>query len=306
MSFLDQLRAARRSTVAVFHEFTLLYNAASDLIHAFVEGQPDQDHFSPELKRRSGPSGVKAYVCNGKKGVYEVAAKATAKYELNNRVIFIVDRDYDDFVPVTYPSYDAMYTTDFYAIENELACEETLDFFLHESICIDKSDQSIGLIKEQYRKITKEFSDNMKDFSALVICEKRNKIKVNLNNVTISHAFQVDGNINLIVKADPTAILGRECDIPSGTVTKTQLDEQVAVLNDNQHKLWVRGKFEMWLFLNFLNQVWFNLSKVGRPDGRTIKQSFHFNDQNVYMFFSGRVPYQKSFLDFLDRRLGTA
>src|SRR5258705_1209658 len=97
MSFIDTLRTARASRVAVLHEFWAQYAPSKRRVHAFFEGHDDAAFFAPRIEQLL-PEGARLYRyrCDGKARVIEAFEEITRRVPGVKSVLFFVDKDLDD------------------------------------------------------------------------------------------------------------------------------------------------------------------------------------------------------------------
>src|SRR5690349_18681648 len=119
MSFIDTLRSARSSRVAVLHEFWTQYDPRQRRLHAFFEGHDDSIFFGRFLTwfEQQGLR-VMPYRCEGKRRVYEAFDQITGRIPDIRNVLFFVDKDVDDILGIPWTTDPRIFVTDVYSIEN--------------------------------------------------------------------------------------------------------------------------------------------------------------------------------------------
>lgn len=301
--FLENLRAERTTPVAVFHEFRLGYAANPSVFHAFVEGRGDKEYYSPAITDKSGFFDVKFYICNGRPGVLEALRSFRTEYPGNDGVMFFVDRDYGEYVGDSAPNDPALYVSDNYSIESDIATSDCLSYILKNLVHADYDEDMVAALVHQYELVQTAFATRLRRFSALCIAERRLKSVVNLNNVSVSKSFELDGNLSLVDKDPFDYALNTSAAIPTGAIDSvTQIDTE-AELDDSTFRSWVRGKFLMWLFITYVNKIWAAMAAKKGPQKRRHKQIVFLTEDNVFCLTAGRIPYPQSLLNYLNAQM---
>jgi hypothetical protein len=253
MELLKYLRSAAKSDTTAFTNFLLQYKSSNDHIHVFHEGKDDPsfygNYIDPYLSRKRRAF---YYQCKNKENVYKYYAKLNWKSYQKKRVLFLVDKDYSDFLAIKYPADSNIFVTKHYSIENYIVNKDVFSRCLREFMGLDNDKSNLA--------ITRLFSKQLNQFylaslflSAYILYHKRNNTSINLGNITLSEIF--DFNPNFIIKKKPR-ILAR-LDQLTGVKSENCFGAIRSIMTElkktNVPKSYTRGKFEMMYFVHCIN-----------------------------------------------------
>lgn len=265
--FLDQLRSKWTAPSAVIHKFRLQYDETSGLIYAFFESTDDQTFYYPAIRNTTEVNTkILSYVCDGKSGVLSACSFANANHKLQN-VIFFIDKDLDDFIETHLAKNEKLFVTEYYAIENYICNESALKVLLREYILLPEDDPKNDEILAEFGKCLSEFYDHILPLMAWAIERRRAGEEVIFGNIgaSLSKCFCFDG-VKVIPVSECHSIFRSECGHANDVSDPAIVSDVVSELRLREPKTWVRGKFEMWFFVNFVNTVWDNLKGYPYPE----------------------------------------
>jgi hypothetical protein len=301
MTFLDQLRLLRRAPVAVFLQFDLIYRDGCGDLYAFVEGIADKEYFQYELRRRvEQDAEIHFYVCDGKDGVLRALNDLERRRPSAERVMFLIDKDFDDYIPIHRQTSVRLFTTPYYSIENHLVGEEALRAVFADFAHIESSDPRFALIIATYRRALRRFAVCLRRFIAWAICARRAGLRPNLNNVNLNAVIKLNQELLPCAAANVGIKLGLACGVAAHLVTTTEVRRQMRELTIDEYKRWLRGKAELWFFLKFVNLTWDSLVREPGVGTRPIQKTVQINEANVFQLLADRVTYPSELLAFLD------
>lgn len=127
------LTSEASSDLAVIHEFMMSYQE-SDEVHIFFEGPEDIAFYLPEVRRYTENRRIYSYDCGGKWNVVKARDKIETSYKVTT--LFLIDRDYDDFLNRQASISNFLYITDGYSIENWASCEKALEVLLEDVLAV--------------------------------------------------------------------------------------------------------------------------------------------------------------------------
>ncbi len=305
-AFLDQLRSKWTAPAAVAHKFRMQYDESAPQAYAFFESTDDQMFYYPAIREATGiDTRILCYICDGKPGVWYAHNFAHAIHKTDNVICFI-DKDLDDFLTIIPPlKGDRLFVTEYYAVENYVCTETAVRVLLREYILLPEDDPKIEEIVTEFRKCASDFYAHIMPLMAWAIERRRAGEQVIFANIggSLSKCFCFDG---LDVKPLPQchSIFRAECghavDASDAAIVSGVIDE----LQRREPKTWVRGKFEMWVFLNFVNTVWNNLRGYPISVRKRVKKTIHLSADNIFSILAGKVALPKGLLEFLGSNLG--
>ena len=174
---------------------------------------------------------------------------------LKKQILFFLDKDHTEHLGDVVPEDDRIYITDYYSIENHMACKEVL-----EDIC--KVSYGLSILDALYAEVLGRF-DVLIDgvFAeavspmALSICARQKGHEVLFKKVKIKQVFDVNEDLNLEVKCDPTEYFRNKLGIPESLVSVQELALGIESLRAIDPRKVLRGHFHMELFVRFLENI---------------------------------------------------
>jgi len=301
MSFLDNLREARQSPAAAYQQFALQYPKTSNDVHAFLEGRDDPSfYFSFLLRAVSDINKIHVYRCSNKKGVYDAYAKVMRLVRKPSFVLFFVDKDHSDLIGEVYDTATNIYVTEYYSIENYLVSDSMFrriweDFF-----------NAIQL-KVDFDTISTKFQDELAQFykfalplSAWIILNRRKGMKPNVNNVKLGELCKFSEDLTLQAQPLTELIshLENVCGINCIDDVKSELSQVINELVNIEPKKYIRGKYELWFFIKFIEKMVLVLQST---TGESIKIRTQIGEANAVEILAPRVQMPKSIEKFLQQ-----
>ncbi len=269
MGFLEKLNASRDSSISAVHEFLLEYKKHGMAVHAFFEGHDDASFYSAQI-RRALPQQLGLYLhqCGNKDAVYQTFASIDGTQFSNCILLFFVDKDYSNFLTQMYTQAPNIYVTEYYSIENYVVTGEILERVWDELIWLKKQSYDFEIVRAKFLEELSRFHNLMLPITAWIVCLKRSGQPVNLDNIACGKIFVFDKDVSLAYHriqstADLLAVLEGLCRIVTSEECEKSLHELVDELNNHEPKTIVRGKYELWFFIAFLNQLLANLAVAG-------------------------------------------
>lgn len=293
MSFLEDLRQARESPVSVYQQFLLEYPKSRNNIHAFFEGHDDSSFYYGLLSRFiANPSIIHTYKCGSKKGVYETYEKVMRSVKSQSIVLFFVDKDFSDILGESYPTAKNIFVTDYYSIENHLVSEAMLhrvweDFFSFTNVRID-----FEKIRTKFQGELKRFYEFILPLTAWIIFVKRNGQQPNLNNLKLSKAcfFNDELSLSTIEMEKLIEVAEQMCGVKTPPGFTTAISSLITELSILEPKKYIRGKFELWFFVEFIKRLAETLKKRVLEGGESVKVRTQIHEENAIEVLGPRVP----------------
>lgn len=301
MEFLDYLKNAAKSNTATYTKFLQQYNTNDNAIHIFFEGKDDPSFYSNYIERyKKKNQRLYYYRAKNKKGVYENYEKIEWCNYQKNRVLFLVDKDFREILNQTYPTDDNIFETKYYSIENYLVTKSMFARCLRELLSID--DDSL------INKITREFIIQLVNFHkeimpviSLILYYRDNNMVANLNQIDLSNVFSFNEKVKR--KRNIKEYLEKAMDTNSTAPFAEVLRHMRTLSQISNSKYFVRGKYEMWFFIKFINSIPEILNcnrKKGEPK---CKLSVNISESTAVQVLAPRLRIPSDLKDFLDRNL---
>lgn len=298
MSFLEDLREARRSPSAAYQQFALKYPKTSEDIHAFLEGRDDPSFYLSFLLRVvSDINKIHLYRCNNKSGVYDAYSKVMRLAKQSSFVLFFVDKDHSDLIGEKHQTASNIYVTDFYSIENYIVTEEMLhrvweDFFSSINLSLDYDS-----VASKFRNELEQYYRLILPLSAWIVFNRRRGLRPNINNVKLGqlYAFNKELTVETVSMADLLAHLEQVCGIECPSDLSSELPNVMNELQNIEPKRHIRGKYELWFFIKFIEQLIITLKN---ENGSSIKIRTQIGEANAVEILGPRVQMPSSLHNF--------
>lgn|GEM_PF-4403142 len=302
--YVDYLSKQARSGASVFHEFRLL--AANDgSIHSFYEGEHDTLYYGPAVRRFANGSRVQSYVCDGKDGVvYLHAAVVHHGYDKDEKCLFFIDRDYDDFFQGQPNVGDDVHITEHYSVENYLSSDEGADLLIREFCGFSDQDPEFATLQAALSNGRLNYRRAMLPFLAWALaCREEGRLP-NFQNVQLQKIFHIDASgcvhrKRSAFKVFRKACIGSEPSPPIGHVLRW-----TRTLAGMEAKLWMRGKFELWLFESVIIAAVGPAVVAAKARGKSrVRLPAMLSQRRSFDMLGGQISTAPSVEDYIQRRL---
>ncbi|KFX11372.1 DUF4435 domain-containing protein [Pectobacterium betavasculorum] len=140
MSFLDLMDSAVESPQTALHNLLMKMTNSVKTLHVYYEGKCDNKLYYGMLKRLLNDAvNIRTVICGNKKKVFSFKTELSDRNDDNNKLIFFVDKDIDDyFDDHNYIITKDMHESKYYSIENYVSCEQVFISICRE--CFDMKD----------------------------------------------------------------------------------------------------------------------------------------------------------------------
>lgn len=295
-SYVDLLNEAASSETAIFHEFRILYSQGDGAVHAFFEGEEDPLYFLPAIRAANPERHVHSYVCYGKRKVWSIRTSIYENGFERTSCLFFVDRDFDDLLGGQIGQDDRTYITDNYSIENDIATVHGVEVLLVDFGGMSRADPDFAGTLTAYTNASKLFVEAMRPFSAWSLAMRSNGKRPNLNNINIGRIIDVTANS---VKRRPKSFaeFRRLAGMENEHLPCAPVKRWIRELSKKPHKCWIRGKFELWFFRQFLKD-WLHCLASSKPKCRW-KMPPPLTQSTLFEALGARLPRPKSLHTFL-------
>lgn len=282
----------------------MLYEDADGAIHSFFEGEDDPSYYMPEIRRRSSQRILRSYICGGKWNVVSLREEIVSSGYDVNRCLFFIDRDFDDYLNRQPVPNEQTYITDFYSIESHVAGSETTEIILVDTIGMSPIDPDYKAIVAAIKKAQKIYISRMLPLIAWCIASKDNNEKTNFNNAKLDKIFKVSHDGSVTFKGKAFQSFRKSIAANDTNVSPANLRRWGAVVRRDNSKLWLRGKYDLWLFESVLIQALTELAQRRRAFKlRSPRIPPAVRDRCLFDLVGGRLKPPKSLEIFLDRQL---
>lgn len=306
MTFLNKLNAARNSAISAFHVFLLKYTESDNDIHAFFEGFEDSSFYVNVIKRfAAADRKIHVYQCGSKANVFDAFHKVSDRVGDAGTVLFFVDKDLSDILGEVYVEAPNIYTTEYYSIENYLVSEEMLETIWQDILRPKEEIVDFRVVLEKYREEYIRFCGFMVSVMAWVICMRKLNQKLNLNNVSLSKIYIINDEMTLELSAEAkssgeTVLFESMCNTKTHADCTKYYNDVILMLQNTSPKSYIRGKFELWFFVNFTSKLLRILHDMG------VKSRVQLMEASAVEFLGPRMNPPQSLLQFLALNISEA
>jgi hypothetical protein len=273
-----------------------------DDIYVFVEGEHDEDYYVPAISRiLSNDREIHPFWCDGKDAVIEVCSLIYNEYDYTPRVIFFVDKDLEDVLGLQFSGDERTYVTDYYSIENHVCRSEFVRCVAREFWKVQRFDLDVEEIAREFNAQHASFIKAVIPLAIVHVAAKCRGLAPNMNNVTLGK--YIDVNADGVSRRRQRSLHDylRDIGIQAAALDRSSLHVARCLVRQLEAKVYVRGKFELWFLLVFLNLKWATLAKIGGDGRRRMRKTLNLLLQNIFTIFRGRMPEPASLTSFLQR-----
>lgn len=264
MTFVDLLRSARASRVAVLHEFWTQYDGSPNRLHLFFEGHDDGvffRHFANGYLKAG--TRVYTYRCDGKGRVFEAFSQIVERVPGIKSALFFVDKDVDDILGVAWPTDPRVFVTDVYSIENYLTTRIVVQRFFKDAVKMNGVQFDDETIFDHFEAQRKRFNRLMMPLMGWVITLRRANERPNLNNINLGEVFTFNSDCHV------HACVGKRMNhlTKAGGVSKRAFRHVVPVARDLARMppdRIVRGKYSAWFVVEFWKRLTAQLEELAK------------------------------------------
>ena len=298
MGLVDELRKLKKSNQVTYMNFLKGLNKSKPSVHVFYEGKTDNGFYG-SLIRREIPNEVtvKTYVCGNKNEVYKTREKLLVRTYPNDSLIFLVDKDLDDLIPIQRVDSQDIFVTEYYSIENYLVNDNVFSQTCSELYKLDAGTEQLELITAEFKKACKTYSEAVLVVMAWVLCCRRLQLKPKLNNIKMSDLFSINESLEVLnIKSNSEMIsyLHDKAKVDA-TIFEQYISDVVDELKAVEPLNFIRGKYHLWFFVEFLSMAKLTLEKANQTN---IKMHFNLNHSTALDFLGPRLRNPKKLSEF--------
>lgn len=268
-TYVDKLKSECSKAHAIFHEVILSIGRFPDSAKfLFFEGEEDPAFYLGHVTGYTVEEHLLSKICHGRDDVLKVLDLIRADGRLNERALFFVDKDHNDFVGGKVSCDDHVFQTKWYAIENYIVSEGVFFRFWVDFLHLDSGDERRSSYYSKFVKTYSRFERKMAILMAIVLLGRgidgQMSRKLNLNNLRMDLVFELDfEKLTCRFKqgAGKHFVLSTNCDEHPMKARSSAIRQVIARhLRGRNSKEFIRGKYELWFFYKFLTYVTHELS----------------------------------------------
>lgn len=305
------LRQERNIAHAVFHSVILaLSKSKTSDIFLFFEGEDDPAFYQSHIRIFLHGFNHNSFICYGRSEVLKVFDLITNDSRAIGRSLFFIDKDHNDVLGAPTPIARNIFQTTLYSIENYLVSEEIFSAYWSEILHLDTTDPRKIAYQEQFRRTYVAYSKRMCTLMAFILYARGFEgavvRKLNLNNVRLELMFRLNFDdatcryqagagkhfaIATNVRDHPISACNSEIRRILRSCVRTRTTKEI-----------VRGKYELWFFVKFLQNVSHQLSsrQAAKASGlRRATPKIFISIENAVEILSSRLNCPPELSEFL-------
>jgi len=321
MNFKDILENAGEIPETAYIKFLHQYKKRGKTIHLFFEGQEDQSFYISHVENIF-PREYELfyYLCDGKSNVEQNYNDINWFVFSKNRILFFIDKDFDDIIETRKISDENIFETKYYSIENYFVTSECYARFLKE-ICGIKTAAVIKELLDQFDSQLSLFHKSIRLTIAWIIFCRKNRHNINLNDIDLSKLFEINNQLEFkrCLSKPYKSIFEYLFD-----TTKCSHFDSNEIFKINRRlrsisepKNYVRGKYEFWFMFSFykktmdslipfLNEEIKKRNTLNKTKIPKYKVHIELKETNICEIMGPRVRMPIELSDFLNRNLKKA
>lgn len=305
MSFLDELRSSRETPTTAYHLFLLNHPKGTGAVHAFFEGNDDSSFYLNFLNHYTEDRyQLFIYKCGNKKSVYETYEKIYAHGFPEFILLFFVDKDLYNFLDIKTPVSDNIFVTDYYSIENYLVNDYSLQRIWFDILHLPNQDGQFEIVRAKFIAELRKFYEIFQPIMCWIIYTMRCNLKPNFNNINVTKLLIFDDQLELNILPDNIlAELEKCCGINTPENFENEVGEIKREIEKHDPKMYVRGKFELWFLVKFVEKLIPIIRNCYQNEGEKIKVVTVITEENAIEILGPRIPIPQTLSSFLSSHL---
>lgn len=258
MSLLDTLDKKILTPSATYIKILSQYKANDNTVFCLVEGIEDISFYRTFMEIYKNDVPIKYISCYGKENVINNYNSLNWGFYDKKRVLFFIDKDFDDYIGREIINDFNVFVTDCYSIENYLVDEMILEKFITDN-CFITNESIIQLAIDNFRYQHSTYVKQLKMISAWMMYCRKNKFDVSFNEIKMADLFQIDkyGKLRKKTLSSYASKFEYLCD-----KTKTHHFDIVEVRHyynligrESKPKKFIRGKYELYFMFMYLKYI---------------------------------------------------
>lgn len=241
------------SPATICQKLRLAYASDADEMYVLHEGRDDKHFYAEILKRINKKTKFAFFSCGNRSGVLKARNYIQPLDQFSpKRIMYMIDRDYDEVLAVSAHIPNDVFVTDYYSIESYFVGSECIEKMLRHAIGIPAYNGSIERIQGEIEQTIHEFAASVRAMSACIIAHKAKGGAVEQDSVSIDKCFSFKNCcVGHKIKGSRAAAL--RC--LGLTVSLREWRIWYKTLLSNDPRYWVRGKLFLWLLRKVLSRA---------------------------------------------------
>lgn len=330
MTFLDTFfrkkdQALPRARNISIHE---QYKEKEKKLFTFFEAEDDFEFYRHSIELIYRDFEIIPLLMNGKPNVLNAYKEIDWTKFQQSRVLFFVDKDFDDILGKDIQKGDNLFYTKYYSIENYLVTKEVFRIILDRFFRVTHDTIREALLNEIIESHSR-FKENMVALTSLILVYREisaplNLDKINLSDFFYSYECKVHPKIYLTQKKFKRIMrseIGRR--EKSGytsrkklqtVLEKTDASEELAkykkvikylrkIQEIDNAKIFLRGKYELWFLIQIIENLKYTIGQINQEISRRNKK--RHDSQKLSIMDSKPGIQEKNIFDVLPPKIQT-
>lgn len=269
MNQVEELREELKEYTVAFTQLIGEYaSKTNNQIFCLVEGKDDPAFYRYQAEKcLSQDYHISWIKCCGKKQVKATYDLIDWEIYSKDRILFFMDRDLSDYVKDESIVQDVnVYITDYYSIENNIACKEVFDRILEEVLGPELSADDRKKLSEQYESQRILFENEMLFAMANIIYWKNKGVSpANYKNIKIKKLISVSlGKVSVRNQEECLKYIYESSQVPLDVYDEKQVLHIMKCIKDNgDMRKVLRGKYLAEFFALYCTQLCSDSDSMG-------------------------------------------
>ncbi|WP_419786623.1 DUF4435 domain-containing protein [Pseudodesulfovibrio sp.] len=287
-SYTNFMKSDKLKIQGIYQKYKIRVKSRKQ-IFAFYEGFEDSSFYGNFIERKvRGEVLIETIVCKGKKyviGIYELLKK---RAELSSLQLFFVDKDLDPYVNNEYFLPGDIFETKYYSFENYVFTADMLKKVLVDYFAVEHCD--IPTLIEKYNSEFSRFVKGVRPIIGLAISSRKRGLKFIFNDMNINNFFSINDDLCLIrrrgrKKEILRALEKNEFEGEAPFVPVAVIHQMTSQLANEDHRNYIRGKYEKWFWVNFYTRIPNFLKRCSKK----CRESVHLNGGDCTRILAPKV-----------------
>jgi hypothetical protein len=342
LSFVDSFLARRDSIIPQTGVLKLMqkYSSHKKEVHIFVEDEDDYIFYQIPLKHFYVDYKIIPYFQKGKKNVLDAYQNIDWTNYIKEKVLFFIDKDFDDFLGLDNKLDSNVFVTEYYSIENYLVTLEVFEIILKRFFGVQEQVLIDGFL-DKINIAHCNFKENLKSIISLILIYRKESKHIDLDKVKLSNYFYLLGldfykkkylciqDFNQIMRNPSSTKTDRvkvkniktlthiisECVEDPSVYNYIKLFQNRKVLEGCvSQKKYIRGKYEFWFLFEMLTNIEQEIKKMNEKirsknvlianecDKKPLyKKRTDINANNIFDIFPPRIKIPNDIKSFLEQ-----
>jgi hypothetical protein len=296
MSYLEILRARRKTPVSTWHKLrTSIATKKFDFYVAF-EGEEDEEFYSGFLAARFPGKKFRPLICDGKGGVIALHQEVLESYGSPLNVFFFIDADHDRFLGQDdYPAQT--FSTCGYAVENYIYDPEVILKGIRKHFQLNPADELCAEVQNALERDRDVFEVRARTIMSYSVALRTNDQSPDLDKVDLNSIFELNDDGLKRRKIDCAALLAAGGVAP---LTSAEIYKHARLLRNANPNVFFRGKLVSQFVVNFCRRLAKRFRSKQKLNGKPLKAKIEFGKNNLISAFVDFVEAPDRLLEFFE------